>query len=119
MALIPLSSGYGVWFKTGDHGRIVNGTIVYEGRSDSQVKIRGHRVDLTEVNHIVHQMKEVTSSVVLCYKAGEPEQVKALILKSKGRSLKKILVQPPKKSEKSEKSKDFFEDLKSVHFIWE
>ena len=26
---------------------------------------------------------------------------------------------PKKKSEKSEKSKDFFEDLKSVHLIWE
>ena len=57
----------------------MNGTIVYEGRSDSQVKIRGHRVDLTEVNHIVHQMKEVASSVVLCYKAGEPEQVEKLM----------------------------------------
>ena len=32
-------------------------------------------------------------------------------------SLKKILVHPQKKSEKSKKSKDFFEDLKSVYLI--
>ena len=40
---------------------------------------------------------------------------------SRGYSLKKIFVHspPPPKKKKSKKSKDFFEDLKSVHLIWE
>ena len=39
---------------------------------------------------------------------------------SRGCSLKKIPRTPPKKSKKkSQKSKDFFEDLKSIQLIWE
>ena len=37
-------------YRTGDYGRIVNGLLYYEGRADSQVKVRGHRIDLTEIN---------------------------------------------------------------------
>lgn len=63
-------------FRTGDYGRIADGNIYYEGRADSQVKIRGHRVDLTEINAIINKLDELVSvCVVLSYKAGEPEQV--------------------------------------------
>jgi non-ribosomal peptide synthetase component F len=37
-------------YRTGDYGRIVNDMLYFEGRADSQVKVRGHRVDLTEIN---------------------------------------------------------------------
>ena len=70
-----VAEGYDVWFRTGDFGRIVDGNIFYEGRSDSQVKIRGHRVDLAEINQTVGQLDLVESSVVLCYQAGQVEQV--------------------------------------------
>ena len=62
-------------FRTGDYGRLVNGQFYYEGRADSQVKVRGHRIDLNEVSSVVNKLEQVSSAVVLCYKAGESEQV--------------------------------------------
>ena len=50
------------------------GRLYYEGRLDSQVKVRGHRVDLTEVETAVRDVKEITNTVVLCYKPGQPAQ---------------------------------------------
>jgi len=60
---------------TGDFARLVKGSLIYEGRTDSQVKVRGHRVDLSEVEHAVAAVPGVTKSVVLCYRPGETEQV--------------------------------------------
>ncbi|KAL2731339.1 plipastatin synthase subunit B isoform X2 [Vespula squamosa] len=61
-------------FRTGDYAKIVKGTMVYEGRVDSQVKVRGHRVDLSEVEKIVSRMPEIDKAVVLCYKPGDLSQ---------------------------------------------
>jgi acyl-coenzyme A synthetase/AMP-(fatty) acid ligase len=62
-------------YRTGDYGRIVNGLLYYEGRADSQIKVRGHRIDLTEINAVLNQLDQVSKGVVLCYKPGEAEQV--------------------------------------------
>lgn len=62
-------------YRTGDYGRIVNGQLYYEGRADSQIKVRGHRIDLTEINAVVQQLEQVSKGIVLCYKPGQPEQV--------------------------------------------
>ncbi|KAF3424017.1 hypothetical protein E2986_06601 [Frieseomelitta varia] len=59
---------------TGDYARISKGVIVYEGRMDSQIKIRGHRVDLMEVQKAVSRGPGVNEVVVLCYKPGELSQ---------------------------------------------
>ncbi|CAD1473045.1 unnamed protein product [Heterotrigona itama] len=59
---------------TGDYARISKGVIVYEGRMDSQIKVRGHRVDLTEVEKAVSRGPGVNEVVVLCYKPGELSQ---------------------------------------------
>lgn len=65
-------------YQTGDYGRIVNGVLLYEGRTDSQIKVRGHRVDLTEVETAVQKLSDsgVDKLAVLCYKPGETEQVR-------------------------------------------
>lgn len=62
-------------YRTGDFARLVKGTIIYEGRTDSQVKVRGHRVDLSEVENAVAAVPGIDKSVVLCYRPGETEQV--------------------------------------------
>lgn len=51
------------------------GAIQYEGRTDSQIKIRGHRVDLSEVErHLFGLDALVDKGMVLCYRAGEIDQ---------------------------------------------
>lgn len=64
-------------YRTGDYGKIVNGVLLYEGRTDSQIKVRGHRVDLTEVETAIHKLSDlgIDKLAVLCYKPGETEQV--------------------------------------------
>lgn len=47
---------------------------MYEGRTDSQVKIRGHRVDLSEVEKNVAELPLVDKAIVLCYHAGQVDQ---------------------------------------------
>lgn len=50
------------------------GAIQYEGRTDSQIKIRGHRVDLSEVERHLFAIQAVDKGLVLCYHAGEIDQ---------------------------------------------
>jgi non-ribosomal peptide synthetase component F len=40
-------------YKTGDYARIYNDKLYYYGRSDSQIKVRGHRMDLSEIEKTV------------------------------------------------------------------
>jgi len=47
-------------YRTGDYAKIEKGTLLYEGRTDSQVKIRGHRVDLSEVEKAVASVEGVS-----------------------------------------------------------
>ncbi|XP_029169302.1 uncharacterized protein LOC114939219 [Nylanderia fulva] len=61
-------------FRTGDYAKIVKDLLIYEGRVDSQIKVRGHRVDLTEVEKIIVRIPGINKVVVLCYKPGELSQ---------------------------------------------
>ncbi|GLV44403.1 ebony [Carabus blaptoides fortunei] len=72
--LHSMNHQFGKLYKTGDYARIEKGTILYEGRTDSQVKIRGHRVDLSEVEKAVTSVPYIEKGVVLCYHAGEIDQ---------------------------------------------
>lgn len=54
-------------FRTGDFASVNKaGHIQYEGRSDSQIKIRGHRVDLSEIDKHLLEIDGVDKGVVLC-----------------------------------------------------
>lgn len=61
-------------YRTGDFASFSKGVIYYEGRTDSQIKIRGHRVDLSEVEKNILTLEGVEKAVVLCYHAGEIDQ---------------------------------------------
>ncbi|MFN0202097.1 MAG: amino acid adenylation domain-containing protein [Bacteroidia bacterium] len=48
------------WYKSGDLGRYdAKGNIEYLGRNDKQVKVRGHRVELAEIEAVVRKMEGV------------------------------------------------------------
>ena len=51
---------------TGDFARIINGRIIYEGRTDSEVKVRGFRVNTMEVaSRILSLLPDIKNTVVI------------------------------------------------------
>ncbi|NTW00309.1 MAG: amino acid adenylation domain-containing protein, partial [Oscillochloris sp.] len=60
------ASGAGHWYRTGDLARYrPDGNIEYMGRADSQVKLRGFRVELGEIEATLRQYPGVREAVVL------------------------------------------------------
>ena len=58
--------GEGRIYKTGDIGRwCENGNIIFDGRIDNQIKIRGYRVELGEIEAAVKQELEVSEAAAL------------------------------------------------------
>lgn len=57
-------NGDGRLYRTGDLARIApDGEIIYLGRADDEVKIRGHRVDLGEIESVALEHEGVESAV--------------------------------------------------------
>jgi amino acid adenylation domain-containing protein len=65
----PLSSEPGTrMFRTGDLGRLLaGGEIEYLGRADDQVKVRGFRVVLGEVEKVLHSHPQVREAAVAAH----------------------------------------------------
>ncbi|XP_072935672.1 beta-alanyl-bioamine nonribosomal peptide synthetase ebony [Epargyreus clarus] len=78
---------FGRLYRTGDFGILQKGMILYAGRTDSQIKIRGHRVDLLEVERAVNTVQGVDKGVVLCYglERGNPEILAFVTVKPEAR----------------------------------
>ncbi len=56
-------------YKTGDKVRMLNsGDMEYLGRIDDQVKVRGFRIELKEINKLLNHYKDIKESVVLTKK---------------------------------------------------
>lgn len=62
-------------YRTGDFGKLMkDGCIQYEGRADTQIKVRGNRVEMLEIDRALGSLEEVAQGVVLCYHAGKEDQ---------------------------------------------
>jgi amino acid adenylation domain-containing protein len=60
-------------YRTGDLGRVLpDGEIEYLGRSDSEVKVRGHRVDLQEIERVLLEDEAVGAAVAALLPAAGP-----------------------------------------------
>ncbi|PWV46104.1 non-ribosomal peptide synthetase [Chitinophaga sp. S165] len=61
-------------YATGDMGKLLeDDTVAFMGRSDSQVKVRGHRIELAEIERVLLNYEGVNSAKVLPYDAGNGE----------------------------------------------
>ncbi|KJH48560.1 AMP-binding enzyme [Dictyocaulus viviparus] len=59
-------SGKERWYSTGDHVQMLpNGDVLFVGRIDSQVKIRGHRVELGEIESTITSLDDVPQCKVV------------------------------------------------------
>ncbi|MFJ4617381.1 amino acid adenylation domain-containing protein [Streptomyces sp. NPDC088812] len=69
-------------YRTGDIGRYQPGGLIqYLGRGDGQVKIRGHRVEIGEVESTVKAIPGVADAVVVASDADGPERKLVAFLK--------------------------------------
>ncbi|WP_405109668.1 amino acid adenylation domain-containing protein [Micromonospora sp. NBC_01405] len=70
--------GAGRFYRTGDVGRWRHdGTLELRGRTDRQVKLRGHRIELGEVEAVLEQHPRVSAAAVVL--AGDPSADGALV----------------------------------------
>ncbi|WBL44771.1 amino acid adenylation domain-containing protein [Algoriphagus halophytocola] len=74
----PYSEVWDRIYRTGDLVRIQkDGLIEYLGRTDNQVKIRGHRIELGEIQELALQFPTVQTAVALVSTAKEPQLILA------------------------------------------
>jgi fengycin family lipopeptide synthetase D len=71
---LPLENNMRI-YKTGDRGKIVpDGNIEFLGRMDDQVKLRGYRIELQEIEKYLRELKEIKEcAVTLVEKEGSGE----------------------------------------------
>lgn len=63
-------------YRTGDVGRYLpDGDLEYLGRTDNQVKIRGHRLELEEIESHLNQFGGINQSVVIAAEKSEMDKV--------------------------------------------
>ncbi|MEU6476464.1 amino acid adenylation domain-containing protein [Streptomyces sp. NPDC047017] len=65
--------GPGHWYRTGDRVTLCEGLLVHLGRTDHQVKIRGHRIELGEIEAALRGEPGVRDAVVVTVPAGDGE----------------------------------------------
>jgi len=74
-------------YRTGDLGRrLDNGEFVYAGRRDFQVKIRGHRIEIGEIEQLLLRHEQVKETVVTAFQEedGEYALCAYIVLKEAG-----------------------------------
>lgn len=77
----PFSDSSERLYKTGDLGYWnADGTLAYLGRKDYQIKIRGHRVELGEIESVINKLEEVKEAVVLLKGEGQNQYLCAYLM---------------------------------------
>ena len=62
-------------YATGDRARLrADGTLEFLGRTDGQVKVRGHRVELGEVESVAEEQPGVTEAAAVLCEADDPQR---------------------------------------------
>ena len=63
-------------YRTGDLGKVLpTGDLICLGRTDSQVKIRGHRIELGEIEFFINQVNGVIQAVATVTEKSENEKI--------------------------------------------
>jgi amino acid adenylation domain-containing protein len=63
-------------YRTGDLVRFLeDGSLEYLGRSDFEIKVRGHRIDVRQVEAQIHKHEQITEALVTAYKTEQGLQL--------------------------------------------
>ena len=78
-------TGSGRMYRTGDIARYHrDGQIQLMGRTDHQVKLRGHRIELSEIEVVIEQHSAVRQAVVVLHGEGGEERLVAYVRYEEG-----------------------------------
>jgi acyl-coenzyme A synthetase/AMP-(fatty) acid ligase/acyl carrier protein len=78
-------------YRTGDLGRFrSNGEIEYLGRVDSQVKLRGFRVELGEIESVLASHASLKEAVVIATGEGEQRKLSAYVVLADGKAVPEV-----------------------------
>ncbi|MFG2227229.1 Pls/PosA family non-ribosomal peptide synthetase [Streptomyces sp. NPDC048644] len=85
----PLAPDGGRLYRTGDLGRMTaGGDIEFLGRADAEVKIRGYRVDLGEIESVLLEdpcvAEAVTAPVATAEREGRTRELAAYVVRAQG-----------------------------------
>lgn len=81
------------WYKTGDMGRFWNdGNIEFLGRRDSQVKIRGHRIEIGEIEVAINNISFIKDSVVVVPERSFRKKYLAAFIIVKDKKINEVLI---------------------------
>lgn len=70
-------------YRTGDFARwLPGGTIDFLGRIDNQIKIRGYRVELEEIERVIEGIPNIKSAAVVSVNRGQVDQLCAFYVKN-------------------------------------
>jgi amino acid adenylation domain-containing protein len=76
------------YYATGDLvSRDDDGELTFRGRVDRQLKVRGHRVQPEEVEHVLEQRAEIDEAAVVKHRRGEVEVLAAVVRLADGEAL--------------------------------
>ncbi|WP_437611708.1 amino acid adenylation domain-containing protein [Erwinia sp. V71] len=68
------------WYRTGDRGRYwPDGTLEFMGRLDTQMKLRGHRIEAGEVEQALQTLKGIDQAVVSLWHDGITQRLVAAV----------------------------------------
>ena len=62
---------YQIFYRSGDYAQIKDGHLIYEGRRDNQIKVRGQRVNIAEIEQVIQSCPNIDKVVVLYYKLSD------------------------------------------------
>ena len=75
-------------YKTGDKARwLPDGNLEFLGRNDGQVKIRGHRIELSEIESVLGEIDSVSQAVVIDFFHDNQVYLAAYLIGAEGYSL--------------------------------
>ena len=78
-------------YKTGDLAYWTqNGTLSFVGRNDSQIKFKGHRIELNEINSTLKNISNITNSYTMIRKVNNIDSICSFITTSESVNLEDI-----------------------------
>lgn len=78
-------------YRTGDLARVLeDGNLEFLGRCDNQIKLRGFRIELSEIQAVMNQQDDVKECVVYCETKAEEKQLVAYVVLQEAGSLEHL-----------------------------